>query len=96
VGWAQVSTCIYSWLVISVTRTLNDLVKGAYRDITFLLQPHLIEARNCADVTVGGIWCVKKMGDHHDIRQDLNATWTPAPEGKMDLRLRIVTVPEVW
>ena len=30
--------------------------------ITFLLQRH--QTRDCAHVTVGGIWCVKEVGNH--------------------------------
>jgi len=32
------------------------------RDITFLLQRH--QTRDCAHVTVRGIWCVKEVGNH--------------------------------
>jgi len=43
--------------------TETYIVAGAHRDITFLLQRHY--ARDYAHVTVGGIWCVEEVGDHH-------------------------------
>jgi len=42
----------------------NDILGGAHRDITFLLQRHY--ARDYAHVTVGGIWCIEEVGDHHE------------------------------
>jgi len=84
-------------LVNSVTQTQNDLVGGAHRDrdITFLLGRHW--ARDCEHITVGKIWWVEEVGDHHGLGQETGLKcdfdssrkkWTSGPGSLLSQRFR--------